>query len=175
MEKKKTIIVTLESEEIKFDVMNKSHITGQARNAEGKDYRQTAYMQASEDDEHAYQILRSICNAFAHLKTELGEYLHEDGSTSNNRLNKAVEEGTQLILEFLLPSNFNNSACDSLGAMLHEYIVDRTLSEWFVITNKADAQDYAKLAEDALTRAKQALYKRERPKRPTYDDTPESN
>lgn len=170
MEQKKTIEVTLESKEIKFDVMNKSHLTGQARNAEGKDYRATAYMQASEDDEHAYQILRSISNAFSHLKVELGEYLHEDGSTSNNRINKTVEEGGKLVLTFLLPSNFNNSACDSLGGMLHEYIVDRTLSEWFVITDKQDAQDYATLANDALDRAKQALYKRERPTRPTYND-----
>lgn len=170
MEQKKTIIVTLESKEIKFDVMNKSHLTGQARNAEGKGYRATAYMQASEDDEHAYQILRAISNAFSHLKVELGEYLHEDGSTSNNRINKTVEAGGQLTLSFLLPSNFNNSACDSLGGMLHEYIVDRTLSEWFVITNKDDAQDYANLASVALDRAKQALYKRERPTRPTYND-----
>lgn len=170
MEKKKTIVVTLESKEIKFDVMNKSHLTGQARNAEGKDYRATAYMQASEDDEHAYQLLRSISNAFSHLKVELGEYLHEDGSTSNNRINKTVEDGGKLTLSFLLPSNFNNSACDSLGGMLHEYIVDRTLSEWFVITDKQDAQDYANLATDALSQAKQALYKRERPTRPTYTD-----
>ncbi|WP_289289365.1 hypothetical protein [uncultured Muribaculum sp.] len=170
MEKKKTIVVTLESKEIKFDVMNKSHLTGQARNAEGKDYRATAYMQASEDDEHAYQLLRSISNAFSHLKVELGEYLHEDGSTSNNRINKTVEDGGKLTLSFLLPSNFNNSACDSLGGMLHEYIVDRTLSEWFVITDKQDAQDYANLATDALNQAKQALYKRERPTRPTYTD-----
>lgn len=170
MENKKTVVVTLESREIKFDVMNKSHLTGQARNAEGKDYRATAYMQASEDDEHAYQILRSISNGFSHLKVELGEYLHEDGSTSNNRINKIVEDGGKLILTFLLPSNFNNSACDSLGGMLHEYIVDRTLSEWFVITNPNDAQNYENLAAAALDRAKQALYKRERPTRPTYTD-----
>lgn len=170
MEQKKTITVTLESKEIKFDVMNKSHLTGQARNAEGKDYRATAYMQASEDDEHAYQILRAISNAFSHLKVELGEYLNEDGSTSNNRINKTVEDGGKLQLVFLLPSNFNNSACDSLGGMLHEYIVDRTLSEWFVITSPNDAQNYSNLATDALDRAKQALYKRERPTRPTYND-----
>lgn len=170
MEQKKTITVTLESKEIKFDVMNKSHLTGQAKNAGGADYRSTAYMQASEDDEHAYQILRSISNAFSHLKVELGEYLHEDGSTTNNRINKQVEDGAKLTLSFLLPSNFNNSACDSLGGMLHEYIVDRTLSEWFVITNPTDAQNYSNLAADALDRAKQALYKRERPTRPTYQD-----
>lgn len=171
METKKEVTVTLESKEIKFDVMNKSHLTGQARNAEGKDYRSTAYMQASEDDEHAYQILRSISNAFSHLKVELGEYLHEDGSTTNNMINEKVEKGEALELKFMLPSNFNNSACDSLGGMLHEYIVDRTLSEWFVITDKTDAQDYANLATAALERAKQALYKRERPTRPTYTES----
>jgi hypothetical protein len=170
MEEKKTITVTLEAKELKFDVMNKSHLTGQARKAGGADYQSTAYMQASEDDEHSYQILRSISNAFSHLKVELGEYLHEDGTTSNNRINKLVESDGQLKLEFLMPSNFNNSACDSLGGMLHEYIVDRTLSEWFVITDKADAQDYANLATEALDKAKQALYKRERPTRPTYTD-----
>ena len=36
MEQKKTITVTLESREIKFDVMNKSHLTGQARNEIGR-------------------------------------------------------------------------------------------------------------------------------------------
>ncbi len=80
----------------------------------------------------------------------------------------AIADGCTLV--FLLPSNFNNSACDSLGGMLHEYIVDRTLSEWFVITSPNDAQNYSNLATDALDRAKQALYKRERPTRPTYND-----
>lgn len=170
MKQKKSIEVTLESRELKFDVMNKSHLTGKSRNAEGQDYRVAAYMQASEDDEEVYQILRSISNAFSHLKVELSEYLHEDGSTSDNRINKTVEDGGKLTLRFELPSNFNNSACDSLGGMLHEYIVDRVLSEWFVITDKQDAQDYAVLAAAALERAKQALYKRERPTRPANID-----
>ncbi|MGM9873217.1 MAG: hypothetical protein ACI30X_07155 [Muribaculaceae bacterium] len=168
MEHKKSVSVTLESKEIKYDVMNKTHLTGQSREAEGKDYRVTAYMQASEDDEHAYQIARSISNAFAHLKVELGEYLNDDGTTSNNCINQAVENDEQLKLVFSLPSNFNNSASDSLGGVLHEYIVNRTISEWFIITNPAEAATYASLSADALARAKQALYKRERPTRPTY-------
>lgn len=170
MENKKTVVVTLQTKEIKYDVQNKTHLTGQARNAEGTNYRATAYMQASNDDEHAYQIMRSMCNAFSQLKVEMGEYLHEDGSTSDNLIDKTVEDEKALQLSFTLPSNFNNAACDSLAHMLHEYIVDRTLSEWFVITNPGDAQNYANLATAALERAKQALYKRERPTRPTYTD-----
>lgn len=170
-ESKKTITVTLEVKEIVFDVMNKTHLTGQARRAANPEaYEATAYMQASEDDESSYQLRRSINNAFSKLKVELGEYLNEDASTANNRIKNEVDNDGQLKLTFLLPSNFNNSACDSLGGGMHEYIVDYAIFDWFTITNKADAADYLKLADTALAQARQALYKRERPERPTYDD-----
>lgn len=169
-ESKKTIGVTLEVKELVFDVMNKTHLTGVSRNAEnGAAYEATAHMQASADDEHSYQIRRSINNAFAELKVELGEYLSEDGSTTNNRIKSEIDNDGQLTLSFLLPSNFNNSACDSLGSGLHEYIVDMAIYDWFIITDKADASDYATLASAALERTKKALYKRERPTRPTYE------
>lgn len=168
-ENKKTIQVTLEVKEIIFDVMNKTHLTGVSRKAEGtKDYEAAANMQASEDDEHSYQIRRSVSNAFAELKVELGEYLNEDGSTTTNKIRDAVDNDGQLTLSFLLPSNFNNSACDSLGGGLHEYIVAKTIADWFLITNKADAADYTALSVQALERTKKALYKRSRPTRPTY-------
>lgn len=170
MAQKKMITVTLEVRELKHDIMNRSHITGEVKEAEGKDYRTASHMQASEDEGPDYQMLRSISNASSHIKTELAEYLHEEGTTSDNRINKAVDESGRLQLTFMLPSNFDNSACDSLGGMLHEYIVNRTLSEWYLITDKEDAQDYAGMAVGALEQAKQALYKRLRPTRPIHTD-----
>lgn len=170
MAQKKMITVTLEVRELKHDIMNRSHITGEVKEAEGKDYRAASHMQASEDEGPDYQMLRSICNAFSHIKTELSEYLHEESTTSNNRINKDVDESGRLQLAFMLPSNFDNSACDSLGGMLHEYIVNRTLSEWYLITNKEDAQGYAGMAVGALEQAKQALYKRLRPARPIHTE-----
>ena len=170
MAQKKMITVTLEVRELKHDIMNRSHITGEVKEAEGKDYRAASHMQASEDEGPDYQMLRSICNAFSHIKTELSEYLHEESTTSNNRINKAVDESGRLQLAFMLPSNFDNSACDSLGGMLHEYIVNRTLSEWYLITNKEDAQGYAGMVVGALEQAKQALYKRLRPARPIHTE-----
>jgi len=169
-ENKKTITVTLEVKEIVFDVMNKTHLTGMSRKAETtKNYESAAYMQASEDIESSYQIRRSVNDAFTELKVELGEYLKEDGSTSNNLIKSEVDNDGQLELAFLLPSNFNNSACDSLGGGLHEYIVDKAIFDWFVITNKEDAATYKELADAALDRTRKALYKRERPTRPTYN------
>ncbi|EJW92771.1 hypothetical protein EVA_19121 [gut metagenome] len=168
-ESKKTVTVTLEVKEVVFDVQNKTHLTGVSRKAEGtKDYEAAANMQASEDDEHSYQIRRSISNAFGELKVELGEYLNESATTSTNKIIKEVDANGQLVLSFILPSNFNSAACDSLGAELHEYMVARAIADWFTITNKADAGDYVNIASAALERAKKAMYKRSRPKRPTY-------
>ena len=167
-EHKKTIVVSLQVKEIIFDVMNKTHLTGVSRKAEGDNYENAANMQASEDNEHSYQIRRSISNAFAELKVELGEYLTEDGSTTNNLIKQEVDNDGVLGLSFTLPSNFNNSACDSLGGGLHEYIVNKTIFDWFTITNKKDAADYKALSDASLERTKKALYKRERPTRPSY-------
>ena len=169
-ENKKQLTVTLEVKEIMFDVMNKTFLTGKARDAEqkGANYEAASNMQASEDDENSYQLRRSIANAFAALKSLLGEYLDEDRTTSNNRIPEEVDNDGQLEMAFKLPSNYNNASADSLGGNLHAYIVDIAVAEWFTITNKADAGDYYNHSQISLEQAKRALYKRSRPTRPTY-------
>ena len=169
-EQKKTITVTLQVKEMVFDVMNRTYLTGVSRKAEqAKNYEAAANMQASDDNEHSYQIRRSLNSAFATLKVELGEYLKEDGSTSNNLIKQENDNDGVLTMAFELPSNFNNSSCDALGGGLHEFCVQQTIFDWFTITNKADAADYQALAQLALDRAKKAMYKRERPSRPAYN------
>lgn len=168
-ESKKTLTVTLEVKELMHDIMNKAYLTGQAREAEGtKGYEAASIMQASEDEDNSYQLRRSLANAYSSLKSLLGEYLDEDKSSSNNRIQQQIDEDGQLELAFLLPSNYNNASADSLGNGIHAYLVDLTLAEWFTITNKDDAQDYLNHSTVSLETVKRALYKRSRPKRPTY-------
>lgn len=168
-ESKKNLTVTLEVKELMFDVMNKAYLTGQSREAEqGKNYEAASKMQASEDNDNSYQLRRSIANAFASLKSLLGEYLDEDKTTSTNRIPEEVDNDGRLVMAFELPSNYNNASADSLGNGIHSYIVDVTLSEWFTITNKADAQDYLNHSVVSLETVKRALYKRSRPTRPTF-------
>lgn len=168
-EKKKTLKVTLEVKELVYDIQNKTHLTGKAREAEGvKGYEAASNMQASDDNEHSYEIRRELCNAFCSLKSSLGEYLNEDEHETNNLIKEEIDNDGQLELNFLLPSNFANASADAVGNCLHAYLVSQTIANWFVITNKADAQDYVALAERDFNLAKQALYKRTRPTRPTY-------
>ncbi len=168
-ESKKTLTVTLEVKELMHDIMNKAYLTGQAREADGtKGYEAASNMQASEDEDNSYQLRRSLANSFSALKSLLGECLNEDRDTSNNRIQKIIDDDGQLELAFLLPSNYNNASADSLGNGIHAYLVDMVLAEWFTITNKADAQDYLNHSTVSLETVKRALYKRSRPTRPTY-------
>lgn len=168
-ENKKNLVITEEVKELIYDIQNKAYLTGQAREAEGKKtYEAASNMQASDDDENSYQVRRSLANAFSSLKSLLGEYLSEDKTTSNNRMQSEIDNSGQLTLTFSLPSNYNNASADSLGNGIHSYLVDMALADWFAITNKEDAETYASHSKVSLENVKRALYKRSRPTRPTY-------
>ncbi len=170
-ENKKTLTVTQQVKELIYDIQNKSYLTGQAREADGKtNYEAASNMQASDDTENSYQIRRSLANAFSSLKSLLGEYLNEDKTTSDNLINSEIDGDGELKLAFQLPSNYNNASSDSLGNGIHSYLVDMALAEWFTITNKPDADTYISHSTVSLETVKRALYKRSRPERPTYGD-----
>lgn len=169
-ESKNPVTVTLEVREIVYDIQNKTFLTGRSREAQNaKNYEEASHIQVSDDNEYSYQIRRSISNAFSAIKTQLADYLDDNLSASDNLLKEAVDSDGQLKLELKMPSNFNLSAADNIGAALHAYIVNRTIADWFVITDKEDAADYTSLAAEALESARRALYKRKRPIRPTFD------
>ena len=167
-ESKKNLTVKLKVQELMFDIMNKAYLTGQAREAGGKGYEEASNMQASEDDENSYQLRRSLANAFSGLKSILGEYLDEDKKTTNNIIQNEIDSDGELKLEFKLPSNYNSAAADALGGGIHEFVVGRSIYEWYRQTCPEIAEACKADAEAALDRAKKALYKRSRPERPTY-------
>lgn len=161
--------VTIQTRELKFAIMNKTHVTARSLQASGDvNFEAAAHMQASEDDENSYELMRAINDAFADVKVELGEYLDENTTATNNLIKQAIEDGDPVVLNFKLPTNYNNSAADALGAGIHEFIVGRSLYSWYRQTNMKIAEACNKDAEESLDRAKRALYKRSRPERPTY-------
>ena len=168
-ENKKTLAVTIQTKELKFAIMNKTHVTARSLQAAGKlTYEAAAHMQASEDLENSYELIRAICNAIAETKVELGEYLNETTTATNNLIDSDVENGNAVVLSFLLPSNYNSAAADALGGGIHEFVVGRSIYEWYRQTCPEIADACKVDAETALERVKKALYKRSRPERPTY-------
>ena len=168
-ENKKNLTVTIQTKELKFAIMNKTHVTARSLQASGKlNYDAAAHMQASEDLENSYELIRAISNAIAETKVELGEYLNETTTATDNLIDSDVENGNAITINFLLPSNYNSAAADALGGGIHEFVVGRSIYEWYRQTCPEIAEACKVDAEAALDRAKKALYKRSRPERPTY-------
>lgn len=161
-----TVYLNLSLDEIVYDIQNKTYLTGKSRR-EGDNHELVAAMQANDDEENANQILRSVGNAFAMLKTRLGEYLDLTETTADNIL---LSSSTGLALALRMPSNFNLSTTETLAAAAHQYIVAMAVGEWFTITHKTDAADYAKIAEQSLKAIAEAANKRVRPRRKTSKD-----
>lgn len=155
------LTVTIYIPELVYDIQNKTYLTGRSR-GDGKNYRQVALMQANNDDENYNQIMRSIGNAIAKVRVELSEVLVSNASQGNNVLNIDVKT-----VEFKLdmPENFNNTAIDSIITSIHQFIVAYVTSEWFMITNKTDTEDYKRLSDASLELLRESLCKRTKPQR----------
>lgn len=157
------VYITLSMSELIYDIQNKTYLTGKSRK-EGDNHELVANMQANDDEENANQILRSISTAFESLKNRLAEYLDVSMAMGDNVL---PDGSTDLTLTLKMPSNYNLSTVGTLTAAAHNYIVSAAVSDWFTITYKKDAPDYAQLAKGSLAVIEEAVNKRQRPKRQT--------
>ena len=159
---KQTITITLYMSELVFDVQNKTYLTGRSR-TNGENFEQVANMQADDEEENSKQILRSIGNAYGSLMAKLSEYVVSDKTTATNLI---TDQEANLTIALQMPGSYNKAANEAVVAAVHQYIVNTAIAEWFVITNKSDAVEYANLAAVNITQLREALNKRVRPARP---------
>lgn len=153
--------ITISIPELVYDIQNKTYLTGRSRST-GDNHRQVAMMQANDDEENINQIKRSIGNGFARINAELSEVLDLHVESADNQL-KTDETQRSLLLH--LPANFSTASSSAIADAIHSYIVANATAEWFMITNKPDAEDYLKIASQNLGLLREALCKRSRPVR----------
>lgn len=163
MATKKKVTATIDIKELLYDIMNETYLRGRTIQ-NGENHKEVASMYASEDDENLDKLLRSINKGFAEVKTELAEYLDEDGTSTDN---SRYDGESDLVLNLTMPSNFNEAATAGVGEAIHDYLKNTAIAEWYLVTNKADAEQYITLAQKSLVSIQQAVSKRSRPKRPT--------
>lgn len=152
------IKVELIMSELIYDIENKTSLTGIARD-NGQNYKESADLRITEVGEHRNQVMRSIGNAFASLKSVLSEYLCASGTTANNA---QLGEWENLTVCFAMPTNYDLATKDALATAMHQYIVNTALSDWFTIFSKDDAALYMKLAAADVQKMREALYTRVR-------------
>lgn len=160
---KKKVTATIKIEWLLYDIMNETFLRGRTIQ-NGENHKEVASMFASEDEENREKILRSIKKGFAEVKTELSEYLDEDGTSTDN---SHYDGNSDLVLNLVMPSNFNEAATTGVGEAIHDYLKNTAIAEWYMVTNKTDAADYITLAQKSMVNIQQAVSKRSRPKRPT--------
>lgn len=162
MATKKTVKATTEIQWLIFDILNETFLRGRTIQ-DDKNYKEVASMFASEDEENYEKILRSIKKGFAEIKTELAEYLTESGLETTN---EAIDDEEDLELNLTMPSNFNEAATAGLGEAVHDYLKNVAVAEWYLVTNKEDAESYVQQAQKSLESIRKSVSKRSRPTRP---------
>lgn len=159
---KKTVKATIETAWLIYDILNETYLRG--RTIQNDDnYKEVASMFASEDEENYEKVLRSIKKGFAEIKTELAEYLDESGLETSNA---AISGEEDLALSLTMPSNFNEAATAGLGEAVHDYLKNVAVAEWYLVTNKQDAEAYVALSQKSLENIRKSVSKRSRPSRP---------
>lgn len=155
--------VTIKISWLLYDIMNETFLRG--RTIQDKDnYKTVASMFASEDEENREKILRSIKKSFAYVKSSLSEYLDENVTSTDN----VHYDGTSdLVIQLKMPSNFNEAATVGLGEAVHDYLKNMAIAEWYLVTNKNDAEQYIALANNSMVSIMQSVSRRSRPTRPT--------
>ena len=66
-----------------------------------------------------------------------------------------------------MPTNFNEAATSGLGEAVHDYLKNVAVADWYLVTNKADAENYVVLAQKSLESIRKSVSKRSRPERPS--------
>ena len=89
----------------------------------------------------------------------------KDAEFASNMQANELLEVNNITLKLDVPSNFNLGIRDSLASAIHDYIINKALMDWYMITNKDDAKDYADLSAIALQNIHNAFNRRERPTR----------
>lgn len=161
MANKKNVTVTIVMDELLYDITNETYLRGRTLQND-TNHKEVASMFASMDDENQDKILRSIQRGFSEIKAELAEYLSEDASSTNNRL---IDGTSDLTIALTMPSNFNEAATAGIAEAAHDYIRNIAVGDWYLVTNKQDAADYATLAGRSMENIRKSVSKRSRPMR----------
>ena len=157
---KKKLYITLSMKELLYDVRSKAYIAGQSI-ATGDNIEAVYNMQAVDDEGNSDRIARSISDALARLKASFSEYIAGEDDVEADNLPSDAKQ--MVMLTFLVPSNYCFAAREDAARSMHGYIVACALSEWFSLTNKAEAASYTEQAAACLAEAHRAINRRVRP------------
>lgn len=169
----KEITITLFKSEIIYDAINKAHLVARNRQPEGGEA--AANMQINEEEPDFNELRRSLGNAFALIRPKLSPYLTEIVVQPDRVCGQDTQIGSDdllidcsnnlVTLSLTMPQNFSHAFVEAITTSLHNCIVYGAISDWFLLSNPAEAATYRVLAESSLEDAKRFLDARIKPVR----------
>ena len=158
---KKEVTVRLIMDELLYDIMNETYLRGRTL-LDDKNYKKVASMYASLDADNRDKVMRSVKRACSEVRGEASEYLDQVCVAADNGLG---DDG-DFVLRLVMPGNYDEASVSALVEAVHDYVVCRVVGDWYLVTNKEDAEGYALLARGATESVRVLLGRRRRPSRP---------
>ena len=76
-----------------------------------------------------------------------------------------IDDSTNIVISLSLPSNYPLALKDALTSSIHDYVINKALMDWFIITNPDESNTYAELSVAAIKNLHEVFNRRERPRR----------
>ena len=164
---RKSLDIQISTNEVIFRVQNVSHIASQVAEATSRlDAVAAPMVQADDDENNEALICDAIQAAIGTLQTALHEYISSFSYGDVDSLVEAIRNRNVLTFRFALTDNFQTNAIDAVVSAMNDYIVNRTLVEWYTVADTSQASVYLEKANSNLVDLLKSIYRRKRPNRP---------
>ncbi len=152
-----TITILLKKSEIDYDIAMSTHVVMNRELAAGATEEQ-GFNYANTQDETGEEnlITRWVEKAVSELAGGMARYLEDYTFESTNDLVAFSE----VVFKLDMPDNFDKTLTHPLRNAMHDYVVNRTIYDWFMKAKPDEAQVYEKLFTDAYDKVKSLLNRR---------------
>lgn len=143
-----------------YEIENETWLRG--RSVAGKE---KADIRITPDPGVKERVFRSLQSAYTEIENLLGEYLR---GQRNDRTNELWQHNKDISIRLWLPDNYETSSIDSVTQSIHSYLRDKSVADWYSITNVEEAKLYASRAEQASITLRESISRRRRPRPPHF-------
>lgn len=152
-----TITILLKKSEIDYDIAMSTHVIMNRELAAGATEEQGFnYANTQDETGEVNLITRWVEKAVSELAGGMARYLEDYTFESTNDLTPF--SSAEFILN--MPDNFDKTLTHPLRGAMHDYVVNRTIYDWFMKAKPDEAQVYEKLFTDAYEKVKSLLNRR---------------
>lgn len=158
----KKINITLKSKELLYDISVTAYIVGDGMPEEAalERYR----VQSAVDEDNVRKVNMFIAKAWRDIITALTAYM--DGEDKpETAVDDKLPDREFYSINLLVPEAHPDDAAETLARYVHDYIVNRSLAQWFLLTKKDEAEIYAAMANGDMQSVKRTITLRRHPER----------